>query len=135
MTNEQKKLEREYKRMLSIVDHASKGQDFISRQLYLLRDSDILTPAYRTSKQSDYDKYQAAKDKANARIAELKRLAKEGKYNIHLQGAASSFTLYDSTHGLEIFDLEQAKAEAKLAFPDSEWEVFNGINRFATFTT
>jgi len=86
MTNEQKKMEREYKRMLSIVDHASKGQDFISRQLYLLRDSDILTPAYRASKQSDYDKYQAAKDKANTRIAELKRLAKEGKYSRRMSG-------------------------------------------------
>ena len=75
MNNEKKKLEREYKRMLSVIEHASKGQQFIARQLDLLRDSSILTDEYRASKQSDYDKYQAAKDRANARIAELKSIA------------------------------------------------------------
>ena len=75
MTSEQKKLQREYTRMQSVVASASKGQEFISRQLHLLRDSDILTDSYRASKQADYAKYQAAKDRANARIIELKSLA------------------------------------------------------------
>lgn len=78
MTDRQK-LDREYKRMLSVVESAGKGQEFISRKLHLLRDSTILTPEYQAAQQADYDKYQAMKEKAAARIIEIKAIAFSNK--------------------------------------------------------
>jgi len=56
------------KKAKSIILHARKGQEFISRKLDLLRrgESSILTPEYLAKQQADYDKYQDAINRANA---------------------------------------------------------------------
>ena len=55
------------KKAKSIILHARKGQEFISRKLDLLKrgESSILTPEYLAKQQADYDKYQDAINRAN----------------------------------------------------------------------
>lgn len=71
------KMEREYKRMRSVIASARKGQEFLQRTLSILENgnSTILTPEYRQKKADEYAKYQGFIDRANNRITELKREA------------------------------------------------------------
>lgn len=65
LTDAQKKLEREYKRMLSVVESASKGQ-------YLIKPN---ANGYTEAQHKLYAEYQKRIDAANSRIAELKIIA------------------------------------------------------------
>lgn len=65
MTPEQKKLDREYKRMLSVIQSATKGQAWIKPN----------ADGYTDAQNAMYNEYQKRIDKAFARIAELKIIA------------------------------------------------------------
>lgn len=64
LTTEQKQMEKEYKRLLSIIESARKGQNWIRPN----------AEGYTERQMADYAKYQGFIDRANERIAELKRL-------------------------------------------------------------
>lgn len=65
MTPKQKQMEREYKRLLSVVESASKGQ-------YMIRPN---ANGYTEAQHKTYADYQGYIDRANARITELKQIA------------------------------------------------------------